>query len=84
MKTGCGVENLQLTTLDALTPTIALLSVVAVFLMMLRDQASRRDEGDPPARTLADPDLIIWMVGLMRESAVNAGRDPAAIKVQNH
>ena len=31
---------------------------------------------------LADPDLIRWMVGLMRESAANAGRDPAAIKVQ--
>jgi probable F420-dependent oxidoreductase len=31
---------------------------------------------------LADPDLISWMVGLMREAAVNVGRDPAAIKVQ--
>jgi probable F420-dependent oxidoreductase len=31
---------------------------------------------------LADPDLIRWMVGLMRESARKAGRDPASIRVQ--
>jgi probable F420-dependent oxidoreductase len=31
---------------------------------------------------LADPDLIRWMVGLMRASAETAGRDPASIMVQ--
>jgi alkanesulfonate monooxygenase SsuD/methylene tetrahydromethanopterin reductase-like flavin-dependent oxidoreductase (luciferase family) len=31
---------------------------------------------------LADPDLVRWMVGLMRDAAVGAGRDPASIKVQ--
>jgi probable F420-dependent oxidoreductase len=31
---------------------------------------------------LADPDLIRWMIGLMRDAAVGAGRDPASIKVQ--
>jgi probable F420-dependent oxidoreductase len=31
---------------------------------------------------LADPDLIRWMAGLMHVAAANAGRDPAAIKVQ--
>ena len=31
---------------------------------------------------LADPDLVRWMAGLVRESAVSAGRDPASIKVQ--
>jgi probable F420-dependent oxidoreductase len=31
---------------------------------------------------LADPDLIRWMVGLMRDAAETAGRDPASIKVQ--
>jgi alkanesulfonate monooxygenase SsuD/methylene tetrahydromethanopterin reductase-like flavin-dependent oxidoreductase (luciferase family) len=31
---------------------------------------------------LADPDLIRWFVGQVREAAVAAGRDPAAIKVQ--
>ncbi len=31
---------------------------------------------------LADPDLVRWMAGLVRESAASAGRDPASIKVQ--
>ena len=39
MKTGCGVEALQFTTEAALRPVIALLSVVAVFLLGLRDAA---------------------------------------------
>ena len=31
---------------------------------------------------LADPDLIRWFVGQVREAATAAGRDPASIKVQ--
>jgi probable F420-dependent oxidoreductase len=31
---------------------------------------------------LADPDLIRWFVGQVREAALGAGRDPSAIKVQ--
>ena len=31
---------------------------------------------------LADPDLIRWFVGQVREAAAAAGRDPAAIRVQ--
>lgn len=31
---------------------------------------------------LADPDLIRWMVGLTRDAADTAGRDPASIRVQ--
>ena len=45
MKTGCEVETLQFTTVEGLTPTIALLSVVAVFLLGLRDMGSRSEAG---------------------------------------
>jgi probable F420-dependent oxidoreductase len=31
---------------------------------------------------LADPDLITWMAGMMRDAARDAGRDPAAIRIQ--
>ena len=31
---------------------------------------------------LADPDLIRWFVGQVREAAAAAGRDPASLKVQ--
>ena len=48
MKTGCGIETLQFTTEAALQPVIALLSVVAVFLLTLRDA------GRDPARS-AEP-----------------------------
>jgi len=43
MKTGCGVEAQQFTTLKALQVTLGLLSVVAVQLLRLRD-LSRREE----------------------------------------
>jgi hypothetical protein len=35
LKTGCGVETLQLTTASGLQPVLALLSVVAVSLLQL-------------------------------------------------
>jgi transposase-like protein/DDE family transposase len=53
MKTGCGVENLQFTTEAALQPVIALLSVVAVFLLKLRD-AGR----DPKTAARLATDLV--------------------------
>ena len=31
---------------------------------------------------LADPDLIRWFVGQVREAAAAAGRDPASIRIQ--
>lgn len=31
---------------------------------------------------LADPDLVRWFVGQLREAAASAGRDPATLKVQ--
>ena len=49
MKTGCGVETLQFTTEGALQPAIGLLSVIAVFLLSLRDAARDRERADLPA-----------------------------------
>src|SRR5262245_59523975 len=39
MKTGCGVETLQFTTIEGLEPAIAVLSVLAITLLRLRDAA---------------------------------------------
>ena len=51
MKTGCGIETLQFTTEAALQPTIALLSVVAVFLRALRDAGrDPRRSAEPAAK----------------------------------
>jgi len=49
MKTGCGIERLQFTTEGALQPAIALLSVVAVFLLALRDAGRDRVRSEEPA-----------------------------------
>jgi len=46
MKTGCGIELPQLTDKSRLEPVIAMISVVAVFLLGLRDAA--RDERKAP------------------------------------
>src|SRR4029077_13901762 len=49
MKTGCGIESLQFTTEAALQPAIALLSVVAVFLLGLRDAGRDPQRASEPA-----------------------------------
>ena len=49
MKTGCGIEAMQFTTEAALQPAIALLSVVAVFLLGLRDAARDPETAGRPA-----------------------------------
>ena len=45
MKTGCNIEEMEFTCQDRLQPAIALVSVLAVFLLTLRD-ASRRCDAD--------------------------------------
>ncbi len=53
-KTGCAIEDLQFTTSAALTPMIALLSVVAVTLLNLREASRRPDAKERPATDLVD------------------------------
>ena len=45
MKTGCSIEDMEFTRQERLQPAIALVSVVAIFLLTLRD-ASRRSDAD--------------------------------------
>lgn len=49
LKTGCGVERLQLGDEDRLEPMLALLSVVALTLLELRDAARDERRRDEPA-----------------------------------
>jgi hypothetical protein len=49
MKTGCGIETLQFTTEAALQPAIALLSVLAVFLLTLCDAGRDPVRASEPA-----------------------------------
>lgn len=49
MKTGCGIETMEFTATDRLQPAIAMLSVLAVFLLTLRDSSRRPDAEEQSA-----------------------------------
>lgn len=55
LKTGCRVEDLQFHTVEALEPMIALLSVVAVMLLNLREAARRPDAHERLATEIVAP-----------------------------
>ncbi len=65
MKTGCGVGLPQLTDVARLEPVIALLSVVAVFLLTRRDAARDPASADRPATEVA-PEAGVRMLNAWR------------------
>ena len=54
LKTGCGIETLQFQSEEAQQPAIALLSVVALTLLKLRDAARRPDAATAKATEVVD------------------------------
>jgi len=63
-KTGCQIEDMQFTTTARLEPAIALLSIVAVTLLNLRDASRRPDAKTRRATTVLSRDYVnvlsIW------------------------
>ena len=57
-KSGCQIEDMQFTNTERLEPAIALLSVVAVTLLNLRDASRREDAKTSPATTILAPDYV--------------------------
>jgi hypothetical protein len=57
-KTGCQIEDLQFTASARLEPAIALLSVVAVTLLNLRDASRRPDAKTRRATAILAPDYV--------------------------
>lgn len=70
-KTGCRIEDMQFTTTARLEPAIALLSVVAVTLLQLREAARRDDAATRRADTLLSGEYIevlsLHRYGMLRE-----------------
>jgi hypothetical protein len=62
-KTGCAIEDVQFTTSQALAPMIALLSVVAVALLNLREASRRPDAQQRPATDLVDVRYVAVLSG---------------------
>jgi hypothetical protein len=57
-KTGCQIEDMQFTTPERLEPAIALLSVVAVTLLNLREASRRADADTRRADTLVSSEYV--------------------------
>jgi len=62
-KTGCDIEGPQFETVAALQPMIALLSVVAVSLLDLRDRSRDPARQDEPATTVVPPEEVEVLSG---------------------
>lgn len=58
MKTGCGIEQLQLTTIPRLEPAIGVLSVLTTTLLDLRDAARAADAETRPASDVVSKDYL--------------------------
>lgn len=70
-KTGCQIEDMQFTTTARLQPAIALLSVVALTLLNLRDASRRPDATTRRATTILATDYVrvlsLWRYREIRE-----------------
>jgi hypothetical protein len=62
-KTGCAIEQMQFEYAERLRPAIALVSVVALTLLQLRDWARRDEHKDKPATAWVPP---LWVRLLAR------------------
>jgi hypothetical protein len=63
MKTGCAIEAMQFCYRERLEPALALVSVVALTLLQLRDQSRRPDAQAQPARKYVP---LVWVRLLSR------------------
>lgn len=73
-KTGCGMELLQFTTRKAIEVSIAILSVVAVQLLRLRDLSRRSDAEVRPASEVVSVEMVevlsLWRFKEVRDLSV--------------
>lgn len=69
MKTGCRIEDLQFTSEDRLQPAIALLSVVTLTLLQLR-QASRRPDAKTRRATTVIGGTYVQVLSLWRHGKI--------------
>lgn len=68
-KTGCDIESMQFRHIERLEPAIALLSVIAVMLLTLRDQSRAPDAKERPA-TDCVPALWVRLLSARRHKQV--------------
>ena len=75
MKTGCRIESPQFTAEERLQPAIALLSIVTLTLLMMRDASRRPDAKRRKAIEIIDADYVAvlsaWRHGELREYSIH-------------
>jgi hypothetical protein len=81
MKTGCGIESLQFTTIDRLEPAIAVLSVLATTLLELRDAARQPDADVRPATDVVSTEYVEVLTG---HYGARMGTQPSILKFYLH
>ncbi len=57
-KTGCGIEDLQFTAIERLQPAIAMVSIIALTLLNLREASRRPDAKTRPATEIIHRDYV--------------------------
>jgi hypothetical protein len=62
-KTGCAIEDPQFDKVESLEPMIALLSVVAVSLLRLRDMSRDKERAEQPATTVVSEEEVEVLSG---------------------
>lgn len=67
MKTGCRIESPQFTSEDRLQPALAVLSVVTLTLLQLRDASRRSDATTRAAKTIISP-LYVEVLSIWRHT----------------
>ena len=72
MKTGCQIESPQFTREDQLQPAIALLSIVTLTLLAMRDASRREDAHTRRATNIISEDYVtvlsIWRHGKVKKN----------------
>jgi len=81
MKTGCGIESLQFTTIERLEPAIAVLSALATTLLELRDAARQPDADVRPATEVVSSEYVEVLAG---HYGARLGTQPSILKFYLH
>lgn len=61
MKTGCSIEKMEFTSQDRLKPAIAMVSVLAILLLTLRDNSRRSETSQRSARDLIPSEYVTML-----------------------
>jgi len=81
MKTGCGIETLQFTTIERIEPAIAVLSTLTTTLLQMRDAARQPDAATRPATEVVAEEYVEVLSAYY---GTRLGKQPSILKFYLH